>query len=101
MARKGANALKGKGAPIKIHEGDMFELDWWSDADIIYVSNLCFSGKMNERILELCTNLKQGTKVILLKKIVDNRVKKYFKFIKQIELNMTWGCHETKLYVRV
>jgi hypothetical protein len=31
-----------KTVPIEIFQGDMLEVDWWSTADIIYTSSICF-----------------------------------------------------------
>ena len=101
LARQGAEALKGKGAPIEIHEGDMFCIDWQSDADIVYMSNLCFTPEMNERLAGQCSTLRPGTIVIALKLFKDDWIKAILKYEKMVTLNMSWGSHEAKLYVKL
>ena len=52
--------------PITIIKGDILEVDWWSSADIVYSSSVCFPEFLNEGICELSKKLKTGAKIISL-----------------------------------
>ena len=51
-------------APISIVEGDILTTDWWSKADIVYSSSVCFPEELNQGICDLCKRLKPGTRII-------------------------------------
>ena len=41
----------------------------WSDADVIYLSAVCFSAELMEAVTKLCDKLKKGTRIISLKEM--------------------------------
>ena len=88
-------------APTEIIYGDMFKCDWQMDADIVYMSNLCFPDEMNDRIAVECEKARSGTKIIALKSFKEDIVATYLRLEAVYEINMTWGNHETKIYIRV
>ena len=57
-------------ADLKLYFDDMFKVDW-SDADLIYVTNLCFPEEMNDRLADHLEKLKVGTKITTIKKLPD------------------------------
>lgn len=44
------NSTDEKIAPIEIIEGDLLEIDWWNQADIVYSSSVCFPQFLNQGI---------------------------------------------------
>jgi len=51
-------------APLTIMEGDILTTNWWSEADIVYSSSVCFPEELNLGILELSKKLKPGARLI-------------------------------------
>lgn len=83
----------GVGAPIQVYQGDMLQVDW-SDADLLYLSSVCFPQELMNGIFEKTKLLKKGTKVITLKNFPPNedfQVRHYRK------VKMTWG--RTGVYI--
>ena len=56
---------------IEIQHGDLLKTDW-SEADILYVSSVCFSEEMLEGIDEMSNEWKIGTRMILLRLLPAN-----------------------------
>jgi hypothetical protein len=53
--------------PIEILKGDMLEVNWWSTADIVYASSICFPDALVEGIADRCAHLKKGARILTLK----------------------------------
>ena len=68
-------------------KGDMTKIDW-SDADVIYISSICFPDELIKELEEKGKYLKKGTKIISLKNW--NQTKMY-NVIMNMEVKMTWG----------
>lgn len=73
---------------IDIKEGDILEIDW-SDADLVYISSICFPENVLQRIFERATSLKVGSTLITLKLIPG--FEKYFELKTEKWFKMTWG----------
>ena len=71
-----------------IHQGDMLEVDWWSTADVIYTSSICFPDELVEGIAEKAAMLKAGSRIISLKSMPE---KPYLKLEYALKIKMTWG----------
>jgi hypothetical protein len=74
--------------PIEIVKGDMLEVDWWSNADIVYASSICFPDELVEGIAERCERLKKGARILTLKNFPE---KGYLRLDYMLKLKMTWG----------
>ena len=53
-------------AQTEVFCDDMFSVDWQSQADIIYLSNVCFPEDMNKRLAKETEKCKPGTTIIVL-----------------------------------
>jgi len=60
----------------------------WSDADIIYLSAVCFSDELVAGVADLLTRVKKGTRVVSLKEIPD---RPFLELYAAIKVKMTWG----------
>ena len=47
--------------------GSIFDIDWWSTADVVYVASLLFSDDMVYRLCECVSRMKKGSWVISLR----------------------------------
>ena len=81
-------------APIEVYQGDMLAHDWF-DADIIYLSALCFGKELIERIAELFGRLKRGTRIISLKELPE---RPYLNLYAAIKIRMSWGLQLAFFY---
>jgi hypothetical protein len=50
---------------LEVYHGDILKTDW-SDADILYISSVCFSEVLLSAIGEQTKNLKKGSRVLTL-----------------------------------
>ena len=90
--------------PIEVFKGDMLELDWWSTADIVYASSICFPDSLIEGIVEKCALLKKGARVITLKSFSSSEggdTPSYLRLDYTLKLKMTWGRCEVLIYTIV
>lgn len=78
----------------------MFNVDWQADANIVYLSNLCFPDEMNFRIAREAEKARPGTWIIALKFLDEEIIKGYLRLERLIDLNMTWGNQPVKVYIR-
>ena len=74
-------------------QGDMTKIDW-SNADVIYVSSLCFPDELVKAIAERGRLLKRGARILTLKKWPFPEV---YKLIDDFKVKMTWGM--TRLFI--
>ena len=88
--------------PIEILQGDMLEVDWWSSADIVYASSICFPDSLIEGIAAKCAFLKKGARVITLKNFpATEETNRYLRLDYNLKLKMTWGRCQVLLYTVV
>ena len=82
--------------PIKIIKGDILTEDWWSNADIVYSSSVCFPEFLNEGICELSKKLKLGSKIISLQSFQSETP--HLEILYTVKLKMTWGHQPAVIY---
>ncbi|MCS7184163.1 MAG: methyltransferase domain-containing protein, partial [Patescibacteria group bacterium] len=83
---------------INFIKGDIFESDF-SDGNIIFMNSTCFSDEQLKRLSELSLNLKQGSKLIVLtKKIEDNQ---NFQMLSEDQYSFSWGFATVRIYERI
>ena len=90
-ARLSASSLKSSQSRLPlmdIREGDILEIDW-SEADLVYISSICFPESVLHRIFERATRLKVGSTLITLKLIPG--FEKYFELKAEKWFKMSWG----------
>ena len=85
-----------RNAPVEIHQGDMLQFDWY-DADIIYLSAVCFSDALVSGVTDLFLRVKKGTRVISLKQLPG---RPHLDLFATIKVKMTWGL-QLVFYYRV
>lgn len=81
-------------APIEIIQGDMLTHDW-SDADVIYLSAVCFSQELMVGVTNLLHKLKKGSRLISLKEMPENDICVHYANIK---VKMSWGTQPVYFY---
>ena len=74
-------------APIEVHQGDILSFDWF-DADIIYLSAVCFSEELLEQVTDLLQRVKAGTRILSLRPLGD---RPYIELYASVEVKMSWG----------
>lgn len=82
-------------APIEVHQGDILDFDWY-DADIIYLSALCFPAELIAKIADLLPRAKRGTRVISLKQFPSRP--SYLELFACIRVKMSWGVQPVFYY---
>ena len=60
--------------PIDLVHGDILKTEWAKEADIVYVSSVCFPEILNSRIAEQTKDLKKGARVIALQAFPEESV---------------------------
>jgi hypothetical protein len=51
--------------------GDIFEIDWWSTADVVYCASLLFTDAMMVQLSELVYKMKVGSWFVSLKPLSE------------------------------
>ena len=72
---------------MTVYKGDMLQFDW-SDADIIYLSAVCFSDALVAAMADLFETIKKGSRVISLKEIPQ---RPFLTLYATIKVKMSWG----------
>ena len=84
--------------PIEIFHGDMVEVDWWSTADIVYASSVCFPDELIEAIARRAALLRKGARIITLKNFPACD---YLRLDLNLKLKMSWGRCQVLVYTVV
>lgn len=79
---------------IKYINGDLLDADV-NGFNVIFISNLCFSESMNEKLSNKLKKVNKGTYIIVSKEIPTNGI---FRLVKQINVHMTWSTN-SGLYI--
>ena len=77
----------------QVFHDDLLNVNW-QDADIIYCTNLCFPQELNERLFHKCLLLKKGTRLILLKPLLNHPA---FSLVYNSRIQMSWG--NSQIYI--
>ena len=72
---------------FNVVQGDMTKVDW-SDADLIYVSSICFPDSLIHNLVELGKKLKAGTRILTLKIWEDRST---YRVLHNLRIKMSWG----------
>lgn len=87
---------EGKTA-ISVIQGDILVVDW-SEADIVYISSLCFPENLLIQAAVCMENLKPGARVLTLKAFLSENA---FLLLHTVKVKMTWGPASVYLYKRL
>lgn len=77
---------------LEVIKSNMLEVDW-SNADIVYMSSICFPEPLMKGIIKKASHLKKGSLIASLKMIDDEN----FKFINSFRIRMTWGICDVQI----
>lgn len=84
-------------AAISVIRGDILTVDW-SDADLVYISSLCFPETLLTEIAVRMENLKPGARILTLKAFLPSSS---FLLLHTAKAKMTWGSASVYLYHRL
>ena len=84
----------------EVVQGDMLESDWYKEADLVYVSSVCFPKELQIGIREQCRQLKKGARIMVLK-MFDGDVRDFLQVTACIKVQMTWGPQKVVVYERI
>ena len=74
-------------APIEVYQGDIADYDWF-DADLIYLSAVCFSEELVTKVCDLLARCKPGTRIMSLRELEPrDHIQNYAAF----DVRMDWG----------
>lgn len=80
----------------KVFTGDLLKIDWWTDANIIFIANVLFGEELNGKIADLCQKLQIGTRIAVLEPLPTKPyLHRYFQMITK----MSWGNHTVTYYI--
>lgn len=74
-------------APIEVIQGDILTHDWF-DADLIYLSAVCFSEELVAKVADLLSNVKKGVRIVSLRPLPP---RDHLHQFASIEAKMSWG----------
>ena len=63
----------------------------WTDADVVFVSSLCFPDALLKDILSIAQGLKSGAKLLLLSLPDKSPLLDHFVVSKTLHCKMSWG----------
>jgi hypothetical protein len=69
--QENAGALFAPTASVEFTCGDIFEIDWWSTADVVYCASLLFTDAMMVQLSELVYKMKVGSWFVSLKPLSE------------------------------
>ncbi len=91
-------AMHPKSAPeFLVLQQDMNEVDW-ADADVVYMSSVCFSEALLEKLKERGKRLRSGARIIALNDLGDGKT---YRTICTADVRMTWGTVEAFVMERL
>lgn len=93
----GRDFLNGHVPEITIERGDIFEIDWWTSADIVYCASLLFSDDMMVLLSERASRMKPGSVFITLKPLVAEHLN-HFELISDSFYKMSWQMARVYMY---
>lgn len=102
-AKKIAKELKTqkkieKGRKLEFIEGDLLKVKF-KDATAVFVSSLCFSNELLEKLTNKLAGLKKGLRVATSRPLAENKA---FKLIGDYQIPMTWSSSSTvHVYERI
>ena len=53
--------------PIEIIKGNFLDVEWWNDADVVYLANAVFGDELMRQLTERVCRMKVGARVASLK----------------------------------
>ena len=78
----------------------MLECGWQHEADVVYVSSVCFPKELTDAITEQARNLKEGARIVTLKAF-DGEVSDFLRIVYCLKVLMTWGTQSVVIYERI
>ena len=84
---------------ILLQQGDIFAIDWYTNADVVYCSSLLFTPTMLQNLSNLVAKMKSGAYFISLKPLMqenDKCVK--WKLIDESYYKMSWQMAKVYVY---
>ena len=94
---KACASITSQFSNVEVHLGDIRDQDW-SDADIIYISSLCFLDDLVLNIFEKCSLLKMGSRILTLKEFPAGD---YLRLISAFRLQMSWDRSDCFYYEKI
>ena len=90
---------------IIITEGNIFKIDWWSEADVVYCASLLFSDEMIYDLFYKCLNMKPGAVLISLRpcpfplsSLPGGSTDKQWELLSESFYRMTWQMAMVYVY---
>lgn len=80
----------------KIVQGDI-RLQDWSDADVVYMSSLCFLDDLLVSIVSKSESCKTGTRIISLRELP---ISASFRLLHSLRCLMSWGRSSCFIYIK-
>ena len=97
----GKNILNEGLPPLQLDAGDIFEIDWWSSAAVVYCASLLFSEDMMDRLSEKVRLMTPGSVFITLKplnaEVLDNLSGSSVVLVSDSFYKMSW--HMARVYI--
>jgi precorrin-6B methylase 2 len=82
---------------ISVIQGDILVVDW-SEADVVYISSLCFPDSLLTQTAVCMEKLKPGARILTLKAFLSGSA---FLLLRTVKVKMTWGPASIYLYQRL
>ena len=85
--------------PIELIHGDILQTPWAPEADIVYISSVCFPEILIQKIGEQTKSLKRGARLITLQAFEEGSVP-HLEMKYSLVIRMSWGQGYATIYVR-
>lgn len=82
---------------INFIKGDLFTIPF-NEGNLIFINSTCFDDNQIEKITNLSLNLKQGSKLIVLTKKIND---KNFELIFENQFPFSWGMATVRIYQKI
>ena len=83
---------------VTIERGDIFEIDWWSSADVVYCASLLFSPDMMAQLSERATRMKPQSVFISLKPLREEYNHLHYELVSDSFYKMSWQMARVYIY---
>lgn len=84
---------------ILLQQGDIFAIDWYTNADVVYCSSLLFTNVMLQDLNNLVARMKSGAHFITLKPLLQNKGKPVnWKLVNESFYKMSWQMAKVYVY---
>lgn len=77
-----------RSTPLRVEQGDVLEVDWWSTADVVFACSTCFEEPLLAGIAARAERLRPGSVIVMCSAALASP---YLRMLEETRMVMSWG----------